>query len=226
MSKLMALIAVSFLGIAASALDTWNSDDSLNANALGGDGMTLITTLDKDLNIDDQFVQKIVNAQVVGTRIHELGMSSSSGLTLDDGDYIRNYGYSFSDSIRLRDGSQNKDLNYQMAVQYTLQVDRSDLDEPVMDSLSVFKFHDPNAAENSLGPVMRFGISSGMNEDQIFTEIDKAVLEMKKQSDAEMLAALPDSDLVITFSAPGSESHNGVTCIWTRDYEIEIPLKA
>jgi hypothetical protein len=224
--RIAALMALAYLGMAASAMDAWNTEDFLHASALGGDGMTLLTSLDKGLTIDDQSIQKVVKAQVLGTGIHQLGMSSSSSLTIADGDHLWSYGYGFSDSIRPRDCSARKDLNYQLSVQYSLQVDRSNLDEPVMDSLSVFKFHDPGSEDGDLGPIMRLGISSKMSEDQIFEEIDRSIQEMKEQSDSAQLKALPDSDLVIRFSAPGSESHNGVTCIWTKDYEIDIPLTA
>jgi|GEM_PF-3447524 len=73
--------------------------------------MTLLTSLDKELNIDDRLIQKTVDAKI-WARSSEPGIRSSSSSVADDRNQIQIHGgRGISYVQRIRIDSANKDLN-------------------------------------------------------------------------------------------------------------------
>ncbi|HWQ20466.1 MAG TPA: hypothetical protein VN455_11855 [Methanotrichaceae archaeon] len=221
------LVLMSLVASAAAADDIyWTTDDSMNVQCDGGANMDLFTSMDKDVKIGDQMIEKTVNSNVVASNILALDMKSTSSLTINDAGHIYTYGYEFEDSLKPLDSSSDKEMDYNVALKYDLSVPMDNLSYPVTDYLSVFKFHNPDLSGSKSDSALELHLDSSMDSDEMLNEIQSSIdkMDQANSESQEGQNNLTPSELTIKFIAPTQESSNGVSCIWSTEYVITVPL--
>ncbi|HWQ20928.1 MAG TPA: hypothetical protein VN455_14200 [Methanotrichaceae archaeon] len=218
------LLALMSLVASAAAEETyWTTDDSLKARCDGGVDMNLFTSMDKYVDIGDQMIDKTVNSNVVASNVLALDIKSTSSLAINDAGHTYTYGYEFEDSLKPLESSPDWERDYNVVLKYDLSVPMDNLSYPVTDYLSVFKFHNPDLPESDSDPALEFHLDTSMDSDQMLDEIQNSIDQMDQANSASQDGLTP-SELTIKFIAPTQESYNGVSCVWSTEYVITVPL--
>ena len=202
MKYIIPLILVMVLcGICASAPDDWASDESLQVDAFGGEGMVVKSELDTQLRIDDGVAQKSVEARSDASEIKKIGMESSTYFTFyeNGGTYAK--GFRLSDTFEFE---EEEDIS--MIHTYDIEQDLENLKNTIAKCKSSISM--PSTSKTF---VLIYDPA----------DIDAYIDQIKKQFD-DPESLFHGVKRTTGFSIPLSESRSGVTCEYGKTHKITI----
>ena len=195
------LIVMVLCGTCTPAPDDWASDESLQVDAFGGEGMAVESKLDTQLRIGDGVTQKSVEARSDASRIKKIDMGSSTYFTFYENGGTYTKGFQLSDTFEFE---EEQDIS--MIHTYDIEQDLEDLKSTIAKCKSSITMP-----------------STSKTLTLIYdpADIDAYIDQIKKQfDDPEYL--FHGVKRTTGFSIPLSESRNGVTCEYGKTHEITI----
>jgi len=195
------LIVIILCEICTSAPDDWASDELLQVDAFGGEGMAVESELDTQLRIDDGIAQKIVEAKSDASRIKKIDMKSATRFTSYENGGTYTKGFQLSDSFEFEE-----EQYISMIHTYNIEQDLDDLKNTIVKCKSSITM--PSTSKTFM-----------LIYDP--ADIDAYIDQIKKQfDDPEFL--FHGAKRTTGFSIPHSESRNGVICEYGKTHEITI----